>query len=233
MSLLGIVQDAAVLVGLSRPAAVASSSDTTVQQMMLLASLAAEEVAKWHDWSGLSVPGSITGDGTTTTWTLPTDFDRFAQGQRIILDGGTGLVIAGPLRADEIATLRARTPVTVSYVFYRRGNQLVTAPALASGRHGIYEYQSKNWCTAASGVARDRFSSDDDTVAAFPEALVMLGLAWMWKQAKGLEYAAEYERWRSRVELEAARDRNMRPVASGPTSVQLPIPIIPDTIIIG
>lgn len=233
MSLLSIVQDAAVLVGLSRPSAVASSTDQRYQELMLLASLACKEIAKWHDWSTLSTPAYFLGDGTTTTFNLPTDFDRFAFGQKIILDGGVGIIASGPLSPPEITSLRARSPVTVAYVFYRRGNQLITSPALGSGRKGIYEYQRNSWISSADGVTpRQRFELDTDIVTAFDEDLVMLGLVWKWKQMKGLDFANAYEDWRQQVELSAARDRGLVPVGSGPAMTQLPEPITPDMIIV-
>lgn len=233
MSLLTIVQDAAVLVGLSRPTAVASSTELRYQELMLTASLACKEIARWHDWSALSTPAYFLGDGTTTTFSLPDDFDRFAFGQKIILDGGVGIIASGPLSPPEITSLRARSPVTVAYVFYRRGNQVITSPALGAGRKGVYEYQRNGWITSANGAdARQRFELDTDICPAFDEDLVMLGTVWKWKELKGLDFANAYEDWRQQVELAAARDRALVPASSGPAMTQLPEPITPDMIIV-
>jgi hypothetical protein len=232
MSLLTIVQDACILVGLDQPSAAASSVDTSIKQIVALASKTGREVARWHDWSTLSIAGSFTGDGTTTVFNLPADFDRFAQNEKIILDGGIGTISTGPLSASEITAFRARSPITVAFVHFRRGNQFTIAPALAANRKAIFEYQSKNWCASSSGTPQSGFLADTD-VALIDEELITNGIAWRWRQIKGFDYAQEYEDWRQAVELRAAFDRGRIPVAAGSPYAQLPDPVTPDTIILG
>lgn len=233
MSLLSIVQDAAVRVGLSPPATVASSSALQDKQWLALANAAGREIARWHDWTALSVPVEVVGDGTTTAWDMPADFDRFAYGQKIILDGGVGEILSGPISPAEITLYRARSPITVSYIFYRRGNALITGPALGSGQVASFEYQTKHWATTANGAtSQPGFTLDTDTHL-FPDDDVLVdALIWMWRRTKGFDYAQEYETWRQHCQLMAGRDRSLTPVANGPAITNLPEPVTPDTIIV-
>ena len=233
MSLLTMARDAALLVGLSQPTSVVSSSEDDDKLLTLLATRAGREVALFHDWSGLSASGSFTGDGATVDFILPADFDRFGEGHRILLDGGVGEVVHGPLTPEEITSYLARMPTSVSYVTWRRGRTLTIRPAIEAGRRALYEYQSRRFVVPATGPATDAFAADTDTVDAFPEDLVMLGIVWMWKRQKGLDYAQEYEIWRQECQLHAGRDRGLIPVSAGPALTDLPTPVTPDTIIVG
>lgn len=232
MPLLNIVQDAAVLVGLSRPSAVASATDLTTQQLMTLATEAGEEVQRFHDWSNLQIAGVVTGTGATTDFALPADFDRFAHGQKVILDGGIGTIASGPLSPAELTSYRARSPITVAFVWYRRGNTISIAPPMVAGRNAFFEYITQNWVLAADGSRKARFTLDDDTVLLPSEDLVKLGIIWKWRRLKGFDYAQEYETWRQHCQIMAGRDRSLGPVAFGPALNNLPEPVTPDTILV-
>lgn len=230
MALLDIVKDAATLLGLSPPSAVASATDLTTQQLLAQATQAGKEVAAFHDWSGLSVGYAFAGDGVTTAFNLPADFSRFAQGQLILLNGGWTR-LNGPLDPMQLTAYRAQSVSTITNQFYRRGNVISVTPAMAAGRSAIFEYVSNAWCVPTSGSNKVRFTLDDDTTI-FDEDLVMLGLVWKWRSFKGFDYAQDYETWRQRCELAAGRDGPLIPVATQAAMTELPNPIIPDTIVV-
>lgn len=228
MALLDIVKDAAILLGLSPPAALASSTDPTDQQMMLLATQVGREMAAFHDWSALMEIGTFTGTGVQLAFPLPDDFSRFGQGQLFLLDGGY-VRLQGPLDPIQLTALVAQSVASISNQFYRVGSNITIQPALDNGRKALFVYQKKNWRLSSSGEPGDRFRQDTDTCV-FPEELVTLGLVWMWRRTKGFDYAQEYEDWRQRCELEAGRDSPLIPVSTTPALTDLPDPVIPDTI---
>jgi hypothetical protein len=232
VSLLTIVRNAALQVGLSPPTTVASSADRTAQEMLMLANKVGRDVARWHDWSTMLVDATITGNGVDTTWALPADFSHFTEGQRVILDGGAGIIITGPLSESEIVALRATNPVMISHLFYRRGSSIVTSPAIGAGRLALYSYRSKNWAASSTGTAKNALDADTDIVRFPEEELVTLGVIWRWKAMKGLDYGQEYEDWRQACQIAAARDGSLQPVAAGPAMTELPDPITPDTIVV-
>lgn len=228
MALLDIVKDAAALLGLSPPSAVASAPDLTTQQLLAHATQAGKEVAAFHDWSGLSVGYAFAGDGVTTAFNLPSDFSRFAQGQLILLDGGWTR-LNGPLDPRQLTALRAQSVSTIANQFYRRGSVITVTPALDIGRSAIFEYVANAWCVPTTGANKTRFTLDSDTTI-FDEDLVMLGLVWRWRKAKGMDYADDHEIWRQRCELAAGRDGPLVPVTAQSAMTELPDPVIPETI---
>ena len=65
MSLLTLVQQAAILCGIEAPSAVASATDVTTAQFRVLAQQEGDELSRAFDWRRLKVQATITGDGTT------------------------------------------------------------------------------------------------------------------------------------------------------------------------
>lgn len=229
MPLLDIVRDAAIQAGLSPPSVAASSTDQTTVELVHFANLALRELRAWHDWSALSIAATITGDGTTTEWTPPADFDRMSKGQAIQKSNGTFFRLYGPLNAVQRTDWRARDVVQTNEVFWFRGGKIVISPALAAGIPALYDYQSKNAVRPTPGSDKAKFTLDTDT-ALIDEDLVALCLLWMHKRSKGLDYAQEYEGYRQRAQLIAGRDGSLQPVAAGPVRDDLPDVFTPDTI---
>lgn len=231
MALTDIVRDAAIQAGLSPPTAVVSSTDQTAIELAHFANLAVKELRVWHDWSVLAVYGSLTGDGTTTEFAPPADFDRLSKGQSIQKSGGTFYKLYGPMNAPEQTDWRARNVVQINEVFWLRAGRIVVSPALATGVNALYQYQSRNAIRPASGSDKATFTLDTDTCL-IDEDLVALMLLWMWKRSKGLDYAQEYESARQRLQLVAGRDSSLRPVATGRVFDALPDVVLPDTIVV-
>lgn len=231
MPLIDIVRDAAIQAGLSPPSVAASSTEQTDIELVHFANLALAELRAWHDWSALSVAGSITGDGTATDWTPPVDFDRLAKGQAMQRLNGTVYRLYGPLNGVQRTDWRARNVVQINEVFWFRGGKIVISPALGDGRVVVYEYQSKNAVRPQTGSDKAKFTLDTDSCL-LDEGLMALMVLWMWKRSKGLDYAQEYDTARMRLQLFAGRDASMRPVASGVANESLPDLLIPDTIVV-
>jgi hypothetical protein len=189
MSLLSLVQDACALVGLDVPMAVASSTDPTYTQFMYLAQFEGDELSRRYKWREQKVAADFTGDGITTTWALPEDFDRFTTEQR--RESSILLGLDGPVSDDEFldAQVRGFNP-TIPYYRLFNGN-IETTPAVADGQQVRFEYISSYWITDNMGVAKARFTADSD-LSLLPDRLVTLGLVWRWKRAKGLDYAEEF-----------------------------------------
>ncbi len=230
MPLIDIIKDAAIQVGLIPPTVAASSKAQQDIELVHYANLAVRELRRWHDWSALATDGTITGDGVTTFWTFPADFDRPASGQSFQRSGNTCYKLYGPINADQRTNWRASNVVSLNEVFWLRGGRIAIEPALSFGRVVLYEYQSKNAVRPVSGADQVNFTRDDDTCL-INEDIIALGVVWMWKRAKGLDYTQEHENWRSAAQLIAGRDGPLGPVASGNAHEHdLPFPVIPETI---
>ena len=98
MSLLTAIQDAMVLCGLESPQSAYASGDPTVAQFIALAQVEGDELSRYNDWRKLKVAASITGDGVTTLWPLPADYDRLLSGMTFWSEESPGDQIAGQCR---------------------------------------------------------------------------------------------------------------------------------------
>ena len=229
MPLIDIVGDAAIQAGLSPPSVAASSTDQTAVELVHFANLAVRELRAWHDWSALSITGTITGDGVTTEWATPADFDRLSKGQAVQKSNGTFFRLYGPLNAAQRTDWRARNVVQTNEVFWFGGGKIVISPALAAGVEALYDYQSKYAVRPSGNADKEKFTLDND-VCLIDEDLVALCTLWMWKRSKGLDYAQEYDAYRQRAQLLAGRDGSLQPVATGFMRDDLPDVFVPDTI---
>jgi hypothetical protein len=191
MSLLTIVQDAMALCGLSSVSQAYGVNDSTVAQFVALSQVEGDELSRFHDWRSLKVSAILTGDGSTTLWDLPEDFDRFMSGEILWSDQSAGELL--PLVSDqELVALKAQETDPPESVWRLFGDQIEIWPALASGEIVTTEYRSEFWILANDGSTRKaRWSADTDR-ALVPERLVTLGLVWRWKQAKGFDYSEAF-----------------------------------------
>ena len=88
------------------------------------------------------------------------------------------------------------------------------------------EYRSSAWIlSGVDGITRQfSFATDSDT-SLVPERVIMLGVIWRWKAAKGLEYAEDFRTWdqeRSRVSGHDVGNKVLNMSASGPPAGSWP-----------
>lgn len=209
MSLLTSIQDAMVICGLESPSSAYASGDPTVAQFVALAQVEGDELSRFHDWRKLKVAGTITGDGTTTLWDLPTDFDRFLSGMTFWSEESPGDMIPGPIRDDDLLAMKAMQSDPPEPVWRLFGDDIEIWPALDNGEIVRYEYRTANWILDNNGTTtKARWAADTDT-ALVPERILTLGVVWRWKQTKGLEYSEAFRSYQFERTKAAARDGGM------------------------
>ena len=178
MTVLSVVQDAAVLCNMPRPNSVMSSSEAFEQEMAVLLRRAGEEIIRRHDWGRLIRTQDYGTNGTSTAFTVPNDF------QRLVMNGavsyGSVNFIRGGL-SDAEWRLQARQS-GASYRYRLMGNSLQVLPAVSLANTPItMQYVSKNWLTNNAGTAIAEPVADSD-VSVLPERLVTSCLVWLWKR---------------------------------------------------
>ena len=210
MSLLTIIQDAMSLCGLSAATQVYGTNDPTSAQFVALSQVEGNDLSRFHDWRSLKVQTTLTGDGTTTLWDLPEDFDRFMSGEILWSDQGAGEVLQR-VTDQELVGLKAQETDPPDPVWRLFGDQIEIWPALDSGEIVTTEYRSEFWILANDGSTRKaRWSADTDR-AIIPERLMTLGLVWRWKQAKGFDYSEAFRAYQFERARQADSDGG-RPV---------------------
>lgn len=220
MTLLSLVRDAAVMVGLARPPAIVSSVDPAIRRMLALANVEGRELAKRHDWTALIREATWTTAATESQGALTTiasDLDQ-ENGARIIdesiWDRTQMRPIGGPVSSQKWQRLKASN-ISGPYNEYRiREGALRLIPAPTAGHTGAFEYVSKNWCKSSADVGQSAWAADDDT-GKLSEHLMMLGLIWRWKSANEMSFTAEQGTYERAVSLAIGRDGTSRTLDMG------------------
>lgn len=210
MTLLSIVQDAAVLLGLPEPTAVAASTDPATKKLMRLANMAGKELTGYHDWQGLIVEVDFAALATQeqTNALPPNDYDRLIY-NAVIWDTTAHLKLMGPTPQRYWRDIKAGISSGVSGYWRIIGGQLNVLPVMTAGNVLSFEYISKRWVLSSLGVEQDVFMSDTDTckVPVF-ENLLTLEIVWRFQQSRGFgQYAEALETCEREKEKAASTDR--------------------------
>ncbi len=210
MSLLTIIQTAADLIGIPRPAAATSSTDTQVRQLLALAQVGGRQLSRRHDWTALIREATITTVATESQGVLST----LCPGIRYLVnDTGwnrtTQEPLGGPLSPQEWQGLKGFT-VTGPYHDYRiRDGELLFIPVPPAGDDVRIEYLSNYWCEDSGGTGQAQWAADTD-VGVLDEELMTQGLRWRFLRAKGMDYAEEFSEYEMDVSNAIARDGSRR-----------------------
>lgn len=206
MSILTAVQDAMVLCGQPQPSGVVSNPDPTVLKFLAFAQQEAESTGSEFNWRNLNIALTLTGDGTTTLFALPSDFERILQGQALWSNKYPSIPLQGPITSQDLLALKALPVTPVRPVWRLIGGLLEIWPALSNLEVVNGEYRSTNPVVSGDGVTRKlRWSSDSD-YALFPEIILRLGLIWRWKQSKGLDYAEDFRSYQLERDKKAGHE---------------------------
>lgn len=184
MSLITVARALALNVGLPVPDVVVTSPAREWAEALQYANEAGEELARRVDWGVLIKSTTLTGDGTTSSFNLPADFDRMVSG--ITMRSGGNIV--RPLTQAEWASL---TPVVGTPRYFKLdGNVVRLWPTPENAATVNVTYITREWLTGATGYANDA------DVALLDEELLAKALIVRWRRQKGMPYAdeeSEYE----------------------------------------
>lgn len=188
------------------PAAVFSSTDQVIVEMRDLARDVAEDIARACDWRDLTKVAVFTGDGSTTAFAKPTDYDRMAQGEDIV-DPPSWFWGYQPVMSVSEWLKRERYSWISPGGWILLGGQFQFYPAPSGTAE--FPYISKNWALSAEGVAKPAFDQDTDTFA-LDEGLLTLGLIWRYRSQKGLDYSEDLANYNFSLSQLMTKDKGSR-----------------------
>ena len=214
MTALTAMQNAAVRLVGQKPSVFFSSQSAFEQEIANLLNEVARDIALSHDWRALTKIQTVTGDGTTTDFSLPDDYDRMVVGQGVH-DGNTWFwdYTACP-DLDTWITLQSGSFMALTpgwWIILDQKFQFYPAPP--SGQAAKYPYISKNYARSEAGAAQDAFLKDDDTFV-IDERLLTLGLIWRWREMKRLDSGGEQASFEKAFGEAAARDKGAQVIRS-------------------
>lgn len=216
MTILQIIQDVCVECGIAPPSVAVSSPDTTIQQMVLFAMRSGNDLQRRWTWKAQKkqIPSTFTGDGTTTLFSLPTDFGSLQPSDTFTSSVYPTIPLEGPINEDDLLRLKQLPFVPVPGVWRPvMANKIEIYPAPAASEIISYVYASKFWILAADGTTyRSRWGADTDT-SIISEDLITLHTIWRWKKGKGLDYSEEMRTAEASFDIDAAAEDTERTIS--------------------
>jgi hypothetical protein len=205
MSLLSLVSDAMTLCGFDAPTSVIGNTDPTVTLFKALSQVEGDILSRRADWRSTKVAGTLTGDGSTTLFDLPSDFDRFMTAYPFWRDNTPSQPLM-QVTDDRMLSMKVAAVTPTRPVWRLFGDQIEFYPAPDSGDVVKYEYRSSQWILDDDGTTRKATWAEDADTAVFPERLITLGCIWRFKREKGFDYAEEFRTYQIEVTRAESRD---------------------------
>lgn len=209
MSILSVVQNVSMAVGISRPVTVFGNPDREWMEMQAVANEAAAVIAEAFDWQKLRRTTTITGDSAASAFDLPDDYgrmlkkaslwsSRFTWDMQHIVDSDQWLGM----------TTWPGNPAYGVWTLY--GNQIHVLPVMGSTETVKFFYITNQIVSEGN----TEFTADADTFV-LSERLLKLCIIYLWKQMKGQDFAAELSDFEQAMDLEMEKDGGSKPVVSG------------------
>ena len=213
-SLLDLVNEVCLEVGLPTTTLVVSSTDTQVKQLLALANREGrEQVAAPNQWPQLQKVQTVTLVNGQASYDFPSDFNAYIS--ETIWNPSMRWTVAGPMSPQDWEFLKSGLINSQPWMRFRIWQGKIffdpTPTSVNDGQTVTIEYQSNSYCNSAAGVAQSKWAADTDTFA-LPEDVLVLGLKWRWLAAKRLDYGEEKKAWADACDKELARAYSNRTV---------------------
>jgi hypothetical protein len=224
MSFLTAAQSAALRLIGRKPSAFFSSTNQFEQEICDLANEVAKDVVDAHEWRLLTILNTITGDGSTVGFDLPSDYDRMLKKGAITRPDWATWRYTPCEDTDQWQDLINGYAAIDPGFWIILGGQLQFWPALPSGETAQHYYISNKIVENEAGTAKATFTADDDTFR-IDERLLTLGLVWRWREQKRLDFTGDKENFDLLLDEMSADDKgrqimsiggNRSPVPFGP-----------------
>lgn len=206
LNCLQIIQTACKRLGLTPPTSAVQSQDNAILQLVALSEEEGQEQSTRYPWEALQKEATF----TTVAAQLQGAMSTIAPGcdyvvNNTIWNRALRRPVYGPKSQQDWQQMVA-TQINGPFNSYRiKADSLYFYPIPVAGQTCAFEYQSQYWVNLNAGGTASVWGSDLDTPA-IDDQLMTLGLVWRWRQAKGLDFTADYQKYEKRYADMAARD---------------------------
>jgi len=207
LSLLTIIQSVCRRVGHPPPTSVIGNADETTQRLLEISEDEGRELARYGNWKVLRREHTFITTATESQTNTHTPPDMAAFIDRTIWNRTTKRRLIGPLSSEEYQNYKANVSFPMLDTFYLRGTTWLMNPVPTAGNTIAYEYRSSYWCKKASDSTLQETWLADTDLGVLPERLMELGIIWRYKQARGLDWATDYDKYGFQVQQALAADQ--------------------------
>lgn len=217
MNVLEVVQRATKNIGIPTPGIALASTDVQVVQLVELLNQECRELASRYPWQELTFEQTFTtvaaeSQGTVTSLLTGGRELRYIVNETI-WNRTTREPVYGP-RSGRTWQGYEAVSITSPYSEYRiRGGELLFLPAPTAGQTCAFEYVTRSTMTSSAGTTYRRNASDDTDLFLLDDEIILMGLIWRWKKAKGMEYSEDFLSY-ERMVVDAASRNGTKPTLS-------------------
>lgn len=172
---------------LGLPTSILGSTQVTQISTQALALLNAlgRDLVKVHDWQYLEKTATLTGDGVTTEFTMPSDFGRIVNQTQ--WSSNLRRPMLGPLTSQQWGwTQYGIVSVGVYYRYRILANMFAVYPTPALNDVFNFFYISRNWVISQDTTPNDKCINPGDTPL-FPGGLMVAGVKLRLWGIKGFD----------------------------------------------
>lgn len=223
-----IIQTACKRLGLTPPSSAVTSTDNAILQLVALCEEEGQESSSRYPWEVLQTEATF----TTVAAELQGAMSTIAPGWNYITNDtmwnrSLRRPVYGPKSQQDWQQVKAMQ-LNGPFNSYRiKSDNVYFYPAPSAGQTVALEYQSKQWVTKSVGGTATTFASDLDTPL-IDDQLITLGLIWRWRQAKGLDFSADFSKYEKRfIELSSRDASKPRLYMDGSTYDIQPVILVP------
>jgi hypothetical protein len=228
MTILSVIKEVSVVVGLNVPDTVYSQTDREWVEMQALANEMAQRIAfDTRDWTALKVLGTLTGDGAAEAFNLPSDYRRMLKKAQLWPSSSPYAPLMHYPDSDVWLGLSVQNYQSLIGSWTMVGNQVLIKPVMANAATAKFYYLTKNIVADKDGILKAWFDADDDTYR-LDERVLKLGMIWQWKANKGQAYAEDMATYEDALASASGADKGSNILAVGrpryPAGVELAFP---------
>lgn len=123
------------------------------------------------------------------------------------------LPVYGPRNAEEWQAIKA-VPMTGPFMQYRiLGGDLLISGQFPAGEELVFEYASEWMVLDVNGTTYKQYFTADTDTCLIQDSILLAGLTWMWKEAKGFKYAEDFRRYEALFADQAGHDKTNPPIS--------------------
>lgn len=174
--------------GFEIPSSIIGNDDDTALTVKRAATKTGRELAAKIRWQALLGEHTFNTVAATSNYSLPTDYDQFASP---LWDRTSDWELLGPATPKMWQALQSATiSVSLRYWYRVAGNFIQLYPTPTAVGTIAFDYFSRYYCATSGGVAIQDWAADSDLCRIDGE-LMVLGVVYYFKKAKGLPFAEE------------------------------------------
>jgi len=193
MTVLSVIQDATLYLGIDKPSAVYGQNTRTELELAEMVNDCAIEIRDAYDWQEMikivASPYVPTGDGSTTAFNLPADFIRMGYDTQV-WSSSLETPLTHIVSRDKWLQLDVQSYDFVINAWTIYNDLMYIRPAMASGVTAKFWYVHNKLFTNTGGTDITKAMADTDTFR-MSERLLKKCLIYTWKKSKGMAYGEE------------------------------------------